>query len=153
MTPPITPPTSAESLWDWTLNSSMVSMMGFRARLLKKVAWLFTPSSMYMLLRLIWPLTDGMLDWPVPIAVTPGVRRIRFWMFLPAGRSTTCCRVSTLPNSAVALCNCTPVASTLTESCTLPTARAKSKTDRWFTTRLKGSSRYVLNPGLPPSRV
>ena len=78
MVPPITPPNSAESLCDCTLNSSIVSIIGFKARLLKKVAWLGVPSNMYMLLRFTCPFTEGILDWPVATGVTPGVMRIKF---------------------------------------------------------------------------
>ena len=91
ITPPRTPPYSALSLWDCTLNSCTASTIGSTAQLWPKNQWLITPSSRFMLLRFQAPLIEGSakddpgratgalklvppaLPWAVLTGVAPGV--------------------------------------------------------------------------------
>src|SRR5262249_25466040 len=59
MMPPRAPPNSARSLWLFTLNSAIESMIGGTAYVLENAPWLLRPSVMNMLLRLVGRLMRG----------------------------------------------------------------------------------------------
>src|SRR5258708_39734508 len=87
-------------------------MIGGTAYVLEKAPWLFSPSVINMLLRLVWPLIDGKKN-VVPDATlpkppefcetlmgdTPGDSSSSCVKFRPlSGRSTTCFAATTVPS-------------------------------------------------------